>query len=371
MSDPDTQALHRTPLYDLHAACGAKMVPFAGYHMPVQFSAGVLKEHLHTRKAAGLFDVSHMGQLRLIGANAAAALETLVPGDIQGLAPGRMRYTQFTNQSGGILDDLIVTNAGDHLYLVINADCKAADIAHMRASLPNDIAVEPMEDRALIALQGPAAASVLKRHAADAGQLKFMSSAAMPVMGHDCIVSRCGYTGEDGFEISVAGGDAAALAAALLEEAEIAPIGLGARDSLRLEAGLCLYGHDIDTTTTPVEAGLIWSIGKRRRTEGGFPGDSVIRRQIADGVARKRVGLRPDRRAPAREGTPLHNKDGQAIGMVTSGGFAPSVDAPVSMGYVRTEFADTGIPVDLMIRGKAMAARIAAMPFTPARYYRG
>jgi aminomethyltransferase len=368
---PDITALNRTPLYDLHVASGAKMAPFAGYRMPVHFSAGVLKEHLHARRAAGLFDVSHMGQLRLIGAGAAEALETLVPGDIRGLAPGRMRYTQFTDPSGGILDDLIVTNAGDHLYLVVNAGCKAADLAYMRASLPRHIAIEPMDDRALIALQGPAAATVLERHAADVGRMPFMSSAAMDFGGVACIVSRCGYTGEDGFEISVTADAAAALAAALLDEAEVAPIGLGARDSLRLEAGLCLYGHDIDTTTSPIEAGLLWSIGKRRRSEGGFPGDAAIRHQIAAGVARKRVGLRPDGRAPARAGTQINGPDGQAVGAVTSGGFGPTVGGPVSMGYVRAEFAGVDTPVDLMIRGKSMAARVVAMPFTPPRYYRG
>jgi len=312
-----------------------------------------------------------MGQIRLIGDNAAAALETLVPGDIQGLAAGRMRYTQFTNQSGGILDDLIVTNAGDHLHLVVNADCKAADLDLLRANLPRDIAIEPMDGHALIALQGPAAARVLARHAADAGSLAFMSSAAMTVGGVACIVSRCGYTGEDGFEISVPAGDVANLAAALLDEAEVSPIGLGARDSLRLEAGLCLYGHDIDTTTSPIEAGLTWSIGKRRRAEGGFPGDAAIREQLAHGVTRKRVGLRPDGRAPAREGTQINDKDGQAVGVVTSGGFGPTLGAPLSMGYVRADLAAIDTPLDLMVRGKAMAARVAAMPFTPSRYHRG
>jgi aminomethyltransferase len=371
VDSPQTTALARTPLYDLHLTAGAKMVPFAGYLMPVQFTAGVLKEHLHTRAGAGLFDVSHMGQLRLIGTNAAAALETLVPGDIQGLANGAMRYTQFTDPSGGILDDLIVTNTGNDLYLVVNADCKAADLAHLQSNLPRDIAVEVMENRALLALQGPAAATVLERHAPGATRLKFMSSAAMAVMGFACFVSRCGYTGEDGFEISLAGSDAPALAAALLGEPEVAPIGLGARDSLRLEAGLCLYGQDIDTTTSPVEAGLGWSIGKRRRAEGGFPGDAVIRQQIAQGVTRKRVGLRPDGRAPARAQTPIHDKDGQHIGSVTSGGFAPTLSAPISMGYVRAELATTGTSLDLMVRSKAMAARVVAMPFTPARYHRG
>jgi aminomethyltransferase len=371
VDDRNQAPLKRTPLFALHDAHGAKMVPFAGYEMPVQFGPGVLKEHLHTREAAGLFDVSHMGQLFLSGDGIAAALETLVPGDIKGLAPGRMRYTQFTNESGGILDDLMVTNAGDQLYLVINAACKEADIAHLQDNLPQHFVIEVLDDAALIALQGPSAATVLERLAPGVGSMKFMSSAPTKVNGVSCIVSRCGYTGEDGYEISVEAAEAPALAELLLAQPEVMPVGLGARDSLRLEAGLCLYGHDIDTTTTPVEADLTWSIGKRRRQEGGFPGDAVVRRQLAEGVSRKRVGLKPDGRAPAREGTDIIDGNGNSIGTVTSGGFGPSVGGPVSMGYVASEFAATDTAVDLLVRGKPLPAQVAGMPFVPQRYYRG
>ncbi|NKB56115.1 MAG: glycine cleavage system aminomethyltransferase GcvT [Alphaproteobacteria bacterium] len=371
MSDPNGAPLKRTSLYDLHVRSEGKMVPFAGYEMPVQFPAGVLKEHLHTRAAAGLFDVSHMGQLYLHGDGAAAALETLVPGDIQALAPGCTRYTQFTTEAGGILDDLMVTQAGDRLYLVVNAACKEADIALLRDGLPKDIAIELLDDRALIALQGPMAAAVLARLAPQVAEMPFMSSASVMILGTSCTVGRGGYTGEDGFEISVPASAAEDLAAALLNEAEVVPIGLGARDSLRLESGLCLYGHDIDTTTTPIEAGLLWSISKRRRAEGGFPGDAVIQRQIKDGVARKRVGLRPEGRAPAREGTRVTDEAGAEIGTVTSGGFGPSVGGPVSMAYVSSDFASIGTSVLLEVRNKAMAASVVAMPFVPQRYYRG
>ncbi len=371
MDDQDIAPLKRTPLFAVHEAHGAKIVPFAGYDMPVQFAAGVLQEHLHTRAEAGLFDVSHMGQLRLRGEGAAKALETLVPGDIQGLAPGRMRYTQFTNEAGGILDDLMVTNAGNHLFLVINAACKEADITHMQENLPQHIGMEILDDAALIALQGPSAAAVLERHIPGVSAMKFMSSATMRVKGTDCIISRCGYTGEDGYEISVEAADAPALAKTLLAELEVMPIGLGARDSLRLEAGLCLYGHDIDETTTPVEADLLWSIGKRRRQDGGFPGDTVIRQQIAEGASRKRVGLRPEGRAPAREGTEITDDTGNRIGTITSGGFGPTVGGPVSMGYVTSEFAITGTSVNLMVRGKALPAQVVDLPFTPQRYFRG
>jgi aminomethyltransferase len=312
-----------------------------------------------------------MGQLILRGDGVAAALETLVPGDIQGLAPGRMRYTQFTNEDGGILDDLMVTNAGEHLFLVINAACKEADIAHLQEELPQHIVIEVLDDAALIALQGPSAATVLERFAPGVGTMKFMSSATMTVNGAECIVSRCGYTGEDGYEISVEAMEATALAEALLDTPEVMPVGLGARDSLRLEAGLCLYGHDIDTTTTPIEADLAWSIGKRRRQEGGFPGDAAIQRQLRDGAARKRVGIRPDGRAPAREGTEITDEDGSQIGTVTSGGFGPSVGGPVSMGYVTSDFAEAGTAVELLVRGKPLPAQVAVMPFTPQRYYRG
>ncbi len=371
MDDQDRTPLKRTPLFALHDRHGGKMVPFAGYDMPVQYGSGVLKEHLHTRSEAGLFDVSHMGQLYLHGEGVAAALETLVPGEIHGLAPGRMRYTQFTNDSGGILDDLMVTKSGDSLFLVINAACKEADIAHMQENLPQHIGMEILDDAALIALQGPAAAVVLERFAPGVAAMKFMSSAAMTVNGVECIVSRCGYTGEDGYEISVEVRDAPSLAEALLAAPEVMPVGLGARDSLRLEAGLCLYGHDLDTTTTPVEADLLWSISKRRRQDGGFPGDAIIQQQIAEGTTRKRIGLLPEGRAPAREGTEIVDREGKQIGVVTSGGFGPSVGGPISMGYVTGDSAAVGTAVSLMVRGKALPAQVASTPFVPQRYYRG
>ena len=368
----ENAALETTPLNDLHVSMGAKMVPFAGYAMPVQYKLGVLKEHLHTRAAAGLFDVSHMGQVALRGDDVAAALETLVPGDIQGLDSGRMRYTMFTNDRGGILDDLIITNAGDHHAVVVNAACKAEDIAHLRAGLPGSVDVDVLDDLALIALQGPLASAVLQRHtdiALDA--MQFMTAVRATVGGVSCGLTRSGYTGEDGFEISVAAGQAADLAAALLDEAEVEAIGLGARDSLRLEAGLCLYGHDIDETTTPVEAALTWSIGKRRREEGGFPGDAVVQRQLRDGVERVRVGLRPEDRTPAREGARLTDNDGTDIGVVTSGGFGPTVAGPVAMGYVQTQFRKVGTIVTAIVRDRPLKEQVTKMPFVPANYYRG
>ena len=371
MRETNGTILQRTPLHDLHESCGAKMTPFAGYEMPVQFADGVLKEHLHTRTKAGLFDVSHMGQLYLHGSAAAAALEALVPGELQGLAPGRMRYTQFTNDSGGILDDLMVTKGDGRLYVVVNAACKTADIALLRAGLPSEIRIESLEDRALIALQGPLASAVMARFAPGAETMPFMSSAVAEILGASCVIGRCGYTGEDGFELSVPADRAASVAEALLAEPEVAPIGLGARDSLRLESGLCLYGHDIDETTTPVEADLQWSIGKRRRAEGGFPGDETICEQITSGAPRRRVGLKPDGRAPAREGTRITDTDGNAIGAVTSGGFGPTVGGPVSMGYVTRDFVEPGTPVLLEVRNKALPATITALPFTPQNYYRG
>ncbi|MBM3557918.1 MAG: glycine cleavage system aminomethyltransferase GcvT, partial [Alphaproteobacteria bacterium] len=301
------------------------MVPFAGYDMPVQFPSGIVAEHLHTRAACGLFDVSHMGQARLLGAGAGAALERLVPGDIAGLAPLRQTYTQFTNAQGGIHDDFMVTNTGEHLFIVVNAACKQADFARLQASLPADVVLEILADRALIALQGPAAGAVLARHAPETASLKFMGYGSARIGGVPCALTRSGYTGEDGFEISIPAAEAEGVVRLLLGETEVKPIGLGARDSLRLEAGLCLYGHDIDETTTPVEAGLAWSIGKRRRAEGGFPGDAVIRRQLAEGTARLRVGIRPDGRQPAREGSEIRDAAGAVVGQLTSGGFGPSV----------------------------------------------
>ena len=371
MSETDGASLKRTPLHELHLRYEAKMTPFAGYEMPVQFSDGVLKEHLHTRSAAGLFDVSHMGQLYLHGAGAAAALEALVPGDILGLAPGRTRYTQFTNDAGGILDDLMVTKEGDRLFVVVNAACKDSDIELLRAGLPSEIEMEQLEDRALIALQGPAAAATLARFAPAVATMPFMSSIETKIRSIVCTVGRCGYTGEDGFEISAPADKVGSIADALLGEPEVAPIGLGARDSLRLEAGLCLYGHDIDETTTPIEAGLQWSIGKRRRAEGCFPGDAVILGQIKDGAPRKRVGIRPDARASAREGSRITDSAGQEIGMVTSGGFGPTVGGPVSMGYVVRDHAETGTPLQLEVRNKALPATVVPLPFTPQHYYRG
>jgi aminomethyltransferase len=372
VSADNVSSLKSTPLTGLHRSLGAKLVPFAGYEMPVQFSDGILKEHLHTRTAVGLFDVSHMGQIVVRGTAAAAAMESLVPGDLQALKPGRMRYTVLLNADGGILDDLMVTRTADGLFVIVNAACKESDIAHLRAELPSSVEVAPLEDRALMALQGPKAAETLQRHTkATLSDLRFMSSAAIVIAGADCMVSRSGYTGEDGFEISVSADAAETLARVLLAESDVRPIGLGARDSLRLEAGLCLYGHDIDATTTPVEAGLAWTIGKRRREEGGFPGDGIIRRQLAEGTARLRVGIRPDGRAPVREGAVLTNGDGAEIGIVTSGGYGPSIGAPVAMGYVGAAHAASGTGVSAVVRGKPLAARVADMPFVEHRYHRG
>jgi len=372
--DSSAAALRRTPLYELHRARGAKMVPFAGYEMPVQYPAGIIAEHLHTRAQAGLFDVSHMGQIRLRGAEAARALEALVPGDLQALMPRQMRYTLLLNDRGGILDDLMATRvpeeAGDGLMLVVNAACKEADLAHLQAHLDRAVAIEPQFERALLALQGPAAAAVLARFAAGVERMKFMSAAEVSIAGTPCSITRSGYTGEDGFEISVSAEQAAGIAERLLGEPEVMPIGLGARDTLRLEAGLCLYGHDIDETTTPVEAGLAWTIGKRRRAQGGFPGATMILRQLAEGTARKRVGIRPDGRAPAREGTAVIDPTGNPVGTVTSGGFGPSVGAPIAMGYVDAAHNAEGSALSLIVREVARPAHVSRLPFVPTRYYR-
>ena len=360
--------IKHTPLDALHRELGARMVPFAGYSMPVQYPLGILKEHLHTREKAGLFDVSHMGQVRIAGEDAATMLETLVPGEIQGLKAGRIRYTQFTNDQGGILDDLMVTRAADGLYLVVNAACKEQDIAHLQALFGDRL--EVLEDLALLALQGPASAEVLSRLGGEVADMPFMSAREVTIAGTACFVSRSGYTGEDGFEISVASREVEALARALLADEDVEPIGLGARDSLRLEAGLCLYGHDIDSSATPIEAGLIWSISKRRRAEGGFPGASIVQRQIEEGVSRKRVGIQPEGRAPAREGTEIADADGKIIGNVTSGGFGATIGGPVAMGYVETAFADVGTEVSLLVRGKSLPAKVAALPFITPGYKR-
>lgn len=370
MADPNDR-LETTPLHGLHLELKARMVPFAGYDMPVQYPLGILKEHLHTREGAGLFDVSHMGQVRLRGDDPAGALETLVPGDLRALGENRIRYTMLTNERAGILDDLMVTNRGDHLFLVVNASTKHADMEHIRAALGSRVELEYLADRALLALQGPRAAAVLARFAPEAAEMKFMTAADATVGGIPVALSRSGYTGEDGYEISVEAARAEDLARLLLAEPEVEAIGLGARDSLRLEAGLCLYGHDIDETTTPVEAGLTWSISKRRRAEGGYPGDAVVARQLRDGPPRVRVGIRPEGRAPAREHTEVTDAAGSRVGEVTSGGFGPTVNGPVAMGYVPASLSAPGTPVSLVVRGKPLPAQVAAMPFAPHRYHRG
>ncbi len=376
MSD-SAAPLARTPLYGLHVELGARMVPFAGYEMPVQYPTGVLKEHLHTRAQAGLFDVSHMGQVKLSGAGADAAFETLTPVDILGLPSGQQRYALFTNDAGGVLDDLMVARLGDELFVVVNAACKAPDIALMQNGLAGKCAVQPMPERALLALQGPQAASALARLAPAVADMTFMQVARVRIAGADCIVSRSGYTGEDGYEISVPADAAEALARALLAQPDVAPIGLGARDSLRLEAGLCLYGHDIDTTTTPVEASLAWALSKARRAggarAGGYPGAAVIERQLAGGVARKRVGLRGLDRAPVREGAALFDgaeAGARRIGHVTSGGPGPTFGAPVAMGYVETPLAGVGTRLFAEVRGRRLPMEVCKTPFVPQRYHR-
>lgn len=371
-----SDTLLKTPLHALHLELGARMVPFAGYDMPVQYPAGVLKEHLHTRQAAGLFDVSHMGQIRLHGEGAAAALETLVPVDIVDLPVGLQRYALFTNDEGGILDDLMVANAGDHLFLVVNAACKDADLAHLRAKIGDKCEIEPLfEQRALLALQGPKAVDVLARLAPQVAAMTFMQFATLELLGVSCHVSRSGYTGEDGYEISVPVEQAEALARRLLADPDVLPIGLGARDSLRLEAGLCLYGHDMDTATTPIEASLAWAISKARRADGvragGFPGAARVFAQQRDGVARKRVGLLAQAKAPVREGAELVDADGTVIGSVTSGGFGPTLGAPVAMGYVDAAHAAIGSEVFALVRNNRIPVTVAKTPFVPQRYYRG
>lgn len=366
--------LLRLGLHDLHVELGGKMVPFAGYEMPVQYPAGVMKEHLHTRTAAGLFDVSHMGQVILRPKAGMEALclgfERLMPVDVLGLAEGRQRYGLFTNETGGILDDLMFANRGEHLFVVVNAACKQADVAHLRAHLADVAEVEFLTDRALLALQGPQAEAALARIVPQVAAMRFMD---VGVFG-DIWVSRSGYTGEDGFEISLPQGQAEGFARRLLDMPEVMPIGLGARDSLRLEAGLCLYGHDIDTTTSPVEAGLVWAIQKARKAggarAGGFPGADRILRELAEGPERLRVGLRPEGRAPMREETALFAPDGTPLGRITSGGFGPSVGAPVAMGYVPAAFAAIGTALMGEVRGKRLPVAVAALPFQPPTYKR-
>ncbi|MCF1490629.1 glycine cleavage system aminomethyltransferase GcvT [Pseudomonas sp. AA27] len=372
-----SETLHKTPLHALHLELGARMVPFAGYDMPVQYPLGVLKEHLHTREQAGLFDVSHMGQIILRGSDAARALETLVPVDIIDLPVGMQRYAMFTNAKGGILDDLMVANLGDDtLFLVVNAACKDQDLAHLRKHIGDRCEIQPLfEERALLALQGPAAVKVLERLAPEVAGMTFMQFRPVSLLGNDCFVSRSGYTGEDGYEISVPAAAAETLARRLLAEPEVQPIGLGARDSLRLEAGLCLYGHDMDTTTTPIEASLLWAISKVRRADGtragGFPGAETVFTQQQTGVARKRVGLLPQERTPVREGAQIVDQAGKVVGEVCSGGFGPTLGAPVTMGYVDSEHAALDTALFAVVRGKQVALKVSKMPFVAQRYYRG
>jgi aminomethyltransferase len=370
--------LHRTALYDEHAKVGAKLVPFASYEMPVQYPTGILTEHNWTRTHAGLFDVSHMGQCALVGPDfetTARFLETLVPADLLSLQPGQQRYSQLLDANGGILDDLMVTRSTwkgmeGSLYVVVNAGRKHEDYAHLEKHLPQGISLKRWDNLALVALQGPGALTVLAKLDPAARDIKFMHSAKLSLQGITAHVSHSGYTGEDGFEISVANADAVKLWQLLLTDPEVKPIGLGARDSLRLEAGLCLYGHDIDETTSPVEADLLWSIQKRRRTEGGFLGADRVLKEITSGPKRKRVGIKLEGRAPAREGTVVTDMAGRQIGIITSGGFGPTANGPVAMGYVETSFAKAGTPVQLIVRDKPMPAQIVTLPFVPHNYKR-
>ncbi len=374
MSDTNEQ-VQQTALHDLHLELGAKMVPFAGYSMPVQYPMGISKEHLHTRSSAGLFDVSHMGQLRLKGENAAAALETLVPVDIVGLGIMKQRYALFTNENGGIMDDLMVTNAGDHLFVVVNAGCKEQDIQHLRDHIGNECEIEVMEDYALLALQGPKAAAVMSRLTVASEELVFMTAANLEIDGINCFVTRSGYSGEDGFEISVHNDDALQLARTLLAQVEVDAIGLGARDSLRLECGLCLYGHDLDTETTPVESSLLWALTKSRRVDGarpgGYPGADIIMNQMVNGVEKKRIGIKAEGRMPVRDGAVLVDSESNEIGVVTSGGFGPTVNGPVAMGYVKTPFATPGLSLFAVVRGKQVPVTVVKLPFVKQNYYRG
>jgi aminomethyltransferase len=373
----DATDLLQTPLHALHLELGARMVPFAGYSMPVQYPAGLMAEHHHTRAAAGLFDVSHMGQLKLVGPDAAAALESLMPVDVIDLAVGKQRYGLLLNDEGGIIDDLMFVNRGDDLFVIVNGACKAGDIAHIQARIGSRCEVVPLPDRGLLALQGPQAVTALQRLVPGVERLVFMTGAAFTWHGAELFITRSGYTGEDGFEISVPGDRAEALARALLAEPEVKPVGLGARNSLRLEAGLCLYGNDIDTTTTPVEAALNWAMQKVRRTggarAGGFPGADRVLAQLdgTEALPRKRVGLIALERIPVREHTVLQSADGQAIGEVTSGLLGPSADKAVAIGYVTPAHATIGTRVHAIVRGKPVPMEVSAMPFVPNRYFRG
>jgi aminomethyltransferase len=380
-SPASPETLLKTPLHDLHVELGARMVPFAGYSMPVQYPAGLMAEHHHTRTAAGLFDVSHMGQLRLEGPDAAAALETLIPVDVLDLPAGKQRYGLLLNDEGGIIDDLMFFNRdigdGGDLFIIVNGACKVGDIAHIQAKIGKRCDVIPMPEMALLALQGPQAVTALQGLAPGVEKLVFMTGGRFSVAGCDCFLTRSGYTGEDGFEISVPASQADQLARALLAEPEVKPVGLGARNSLRLEAGLCLYGNDIDNTTTPVEASLNWAIQKVRRAggarAGGFPGAEKILAQLSgtSTLPRKRVGLMALERVPVRDHTTLHGADGAQVGEVTSGLLGPTINQPVAMGYVSPDFASIGTKINAMVRGKPVPMEVTTMPFVPTRYYRG
>ncbi len=378
MSEPLHRPPRRTPLYDRHAALGARLVPFAGYEMPVQYPTGILTEHNWTRQHAGLFDVSHMGQCFIVGPDfetTAHAMESIVPADVLGLAPQQQRYSQLLAEGGGILDDLMITRAAyagyeGWLYVVVNAARKEHDYAHIAKGLPDGVTLKPGEAMSLLALQGPEAEAVLAALAPGARDIRFMHYAALKISGMDVHVSRSGYTGEDGFELSVFDKDAGTLWDLLLQDPRVKPIGLGARDSLRLEAGLCLYGHDMDETTSPVEANLLWSISKRRRSDGGFTGATRVQNEIMGGPSRLRVGIKPEGKLPAREGSVIQNVAGRAIGKVTSGGFGPTVNGPVAMGYVDKAHAAPGTPLYLIVRDKAIAATVCKLPFVPNRFKR-
>lgn len=370
-----TETLQRTALFEDHVLLGAKMVPFAGYDMPVQYPTGVLTEHNWTRLHAGLFDVSHMGQATLRGSDfetTAKAFETLVPADVLGLEPLQQRYSQLLNTEGGILDDLMMVRGrkDGEIYLIVNAGCKDQDYAWIKSHLPSNVTLDVRTDLALMALQGPDAEAALAIHAPACRDMVFMQAAELQIGTINAFVTRSGYTGEDGFEISVRDGDAAALWNLLLADENVRPIGLGARDSLRLEGGLCLYGHDIDETTSPNEAGLMWSVSKRRREAGGFIGATRVQHELRDGVKRKRIGIKPDGRAPAREGTIVQNVAGREIGRITSGGFGPTVNGPVAMGYVEADYGKQGTPLQLIVRDKALPASVVKLPFVPNTFKR-
>ncbi|BBN59276.1 glycine cleavage system aminomethyltransferase GcvT [Hydrogenovibrio marinus] len=367
--------LLKTPFYDLHVEAGARMVPFAGYDMPVQYPMGIKKEHLHTREKAGLFDVSHMGQVKLKGEKAAQALEALVPVDIIDLSLLKQRYALFTNDKGGVLDDLMVTCVEDGLFLVVNAACKEQDIAHLKANLDGSVEVEVLDDKALLALQGPEAKNVMAKLAPESQSMTFMTAKSLEIGGIKCFVTRSGYTGEDGFEISVANDQAVALAKMLLAEDAVEWIGLGARDSLRLEAGLCLYGHELTTEITPIEASLNWAISKARRPDGaragGYPGADVIGRQMLSGAPRKRVAILPQGKMPVRDGAEIVTEGETLVGIVTSGGFGPSLNVPIAMALLDKDAAQGQQPLFAMVRGKAIPVEITPLPFVKQNYYRG